>query len=119
MKGRNPQADPELDVLLEGGKVIPRVPEVVRSRSLSRARATMAAMAVIPREPLSAVRRRGLTIALAASLVLAVGAAVATAALRGRAPSPSQPRQPLHTQSGRCTHWMCHRHHQASLHPPR
>jgi hypothetical protein len=94
MKRCNPHSDPELDVLLEGGRVIQRVPEVVRARALSRARATMAAMAVIPREPLSAVRRRGLTIALAASLAMAVGAAVATAALRGRAPSPSQPAPP-------------------------
>jgi hypothetical protein len=94
MKSRIPQADPELDVLLEGGKVIQRVPEVVRARSLSRARATMAAMAVIPHEAISAVRWRGLTVALAASLALAVGAAVATAALRGRTPSPSQPAPP-------------------------
>jgi len=100
MKSHIPQADPELDVLLEDGRVIPRVSEVVRARSLSRARATMAAMAVIPREPLSSVRRRSLTIALAASLAMGVGAAVATAALRGRVPSPSQPAPPavLHTQ---------------------
>jgi hypothetical protein len=45
MKRCNPYADPELDVLLEAGRVIERVPEVVRARSLSRARATMAAMA--------------------------------------------------------------------------
>ena len=94
MKRRNPHSDPELDVLLEGGRVIQRVPEVVRARALSRARATMAAMAALPREPISAVRWRGLTVALAASLALAVGAAVATAALRGRAPSPSQPAPP-------------------------
>jgi hypothetical protein len=100
MKGRIPQADPELDALLESGKVIPPVPEVVRMRHLSRARATMAAMAALPREPSSVVRRRGLTIALAATLAMAVGAAVATAALLGRVPSSSQSLPPAipHTE---------------------
>jgi hypothetical protein len=64
MKRRNPHADPELEVLLEGGRVIQPVPDVVRARSLSRARATMAAMAAIPHEPIPTVRRRGLTVAL-------------------------------------------------------
>jgi hypothetical protein len=91
MKRCNPYADPELDVLLEAGRVIERVPEVVRARSLSHARATMAAMSAISYEPIPAVRRRGLTVALAASLALVVGAAAATAALRGRALNPSQP----------------------------
>jgi len=100
MKRCNPYADPELDVLLEAGRVIERVPEVVRARSLSRARATMAAMAAISHEPIPAVRRRGLTVALAASLALVVGAAAATAALRSRALNPSQPVSPAipHTE---------------------
>ena len=104
MKRRNPHAAPELDVLLEAGRVIQRVPEVVRARSLSRARATMAAMTAIPHEPFSVVRRRGLTVALAASLALAVGAAVATAALRGRASSPSQPAPPAIPRTERPMH---------------
>jgi hypothetical protein len=94
MKCCNPYADPKLDVLLEAGRVIERVPEVVRTRSLSRARVTLAAMAAISHEPIPAVRRRGLTVALAASLALVVGAAAATAALRGQAPPPSQPVPP-------------------------
>jgi hypothetical protein len=100
MKNLNPNSDPELDGLLEDGRVIQRVPEIVRARTLSRARATMAAMAAIPHEPIAVVRRRGLTLALAASLALAAGAAVATAALLGRAPNPSQPVPPTipHTQ---------------------
>jgi hypothetical protein len=100
MKCHYPHAEPEMDVLLEGGRVIPHVPEIVRARSLSRARATMAAMAAVPHEPLSVVRRRGLTVALAASLALATGAAVATAALLVRAPNPSQPAPPTipHTE---------------------
>jgi hypothetical protein len=91
MKSRNSHSDPELDALLEAGRVIPRVPEVVRTRVLSRARATMATTAALPHESTPSVRRRTLTVALAASLALVVGAAVATAALLGRAPSSSQP----------------------------
>jgi len=94
MNRQSPYPDPELDALLEGGKVVQHVPEIVRARSLSRARATMAAMAAIPHEPSAPFRMRGLTVALAASLALAAGAAVATAALLGRAPSPSQPAPP-------------------------
>jgi hypothetical protein len=91
MKCRNSHFDPELDVLLEGGRVIQRVPEVVRARVLSRARATVAAIAALPHGSITTVRRRALTFALAASLALAVGGAGATAAHLGRAPSPSQP----------------------------
>jgi len=93
MKRQEPHLDPELDALLENGRVISPVPEIVRARTLSRARATMAAMAVMPREPIAFLQRRGLTVALAASLALATGAAVATAALLGRAPVPSPPAQ--------------------------
>jgi hypothetical protein len=100
MKCHSPHAEPELDELLEGGRVIPRVPEIVRARSLSRAHATMTAMAAVPHEPITVVRRPGLTVALAASLALATGAAVATAALLGRAPNFSQPAPPTipHTE---------------------
>ena len=104
MKRRNPHSDLELEVLLESGRVIQRLPEVVRARSLSRARATMAALAALPHESISAARWRGLTVALAASLALAVGAAVATAALRGRTPSPSQPTPPAVPHTARPTH---------------
>lgn len=89
-----PNTEPNLDELLAGGRVLEHVPEIVRARSLSRARATMAAMSAIPHEPITVVRRRGFAIALAASLALAAGAAVATAALLGRTPSPSQPAPP-------------------------
>ena len=57
MKRRNPHLDPELEALLDSGRVIPHVPEVVRARALSRARATMAAMAAIPHEWIPAMRR--------------------------------------------------------------
>ena len=94
MNRQEPHLDPELDALLEVGRFVPPVPEIVRVRTLSRARATVAAMAILPREPISTVRRRGLPLALAASLALATGAAVATAALLGRAPSSGTPAPP-------------------------
>ena len=104
MKRLNPHSDSELDVLLAGGKGIQRVPEVVRARSLARARATMSAMAALPHEAIPAVRWRGLTVALAASLALAVGAAVATAALQGRTPSSSPLAPPAFSHPARPMH---------------
>jgi hypothetical protein len=80
--------DPELEALLERGRTIPCVPDVVRARALTRARAIMAGAALTAYPP-PAVRRRGLTLALAASVALVVGAAGAVAAWRG--PSPQRP----------------------------
>ena len=91
MKPHHPHADPELNALLEEGKVIERVPDVVRARALSRVHATLAVIAAIPHEPLPFARRRGLTIALAASLALAVGATAVASVILGRAPGPSNP----------------------------
>jgi hypothetical protein len=76
-----PPDDPELGVLLERGRMIPRLPDVVRARSLARARATMAAGATPQPELIHPVRRRGLLIALAAALALFVVGAGAIAAL--------------------------------------
>lgn len=94
MKRPNRHSDPELDVLLDSGKVIQPVPDVVRARALSRARATMAALAASPHEPIPTVRRRGLIVALAASLALAIGATAVAAVVLGRAPSPREPAPP-------------------------
>ena len=89
MKG----SDPELDALLEEGRIIRPVPDVVRARALARARATMAAGRPVAPFPAweTPARGRGLRIALAASVCLAVGAAVAGAALRGRLPQRFDP----------------------------
>jgi hypothetical protein len=86
MKRHDPHFDPDLDALLERGRIIQRVPDVVRARSLCRARAIMAGAAALPPAPMPAARRRGPLVALAASIALAVVAASAVAALRSRAP---------------------------------
>jgi hypothetical protein len=78
----------ELEALLARGRTIPSVPDVVRARALTRARAIMAGTAVTA-HPIPAARRRGLTLALAASVALIVGAAGAVAAWRG--PSSTRP----------------------------
>jgi hypothetical protein len=79
--------DPELSGLLERGRVIRRVPDVVRARAMARARAALAeARASAPALAAAPPRRRGLRLALAAAVCLAVGAAGATAALLGRTP---------------------------------
>ena len=77
-----PDFDSELDALLEAGKVIPPLPDVVRARSLARARATMTMAALSRIEPTLTPRRRGLTFALAVVAVVAVASASALAALQ-------------------------------------
>jgi hypothetical protein len=90
MKRPDPHSDHALERQLEGGRVIQPVPDVVRARSLSRARATMAAIAAVPHEPVPTLRRLGLIVALAASVALAVGATAVAAVLLGRASSPRE-----------------------------
>jgi len=89
--------DPVLQSLLEGGKSIPPVPDVVRSRALARARATVATGVVRAIEPMPSQWRRALPIALAASIALAVGAAGAAATLlaRSRASQNHVPVRPM------------------------
>ncbi len=77
---RDPDFDSDLEALVEAGKVVPRLPDVVRARSLARARATVVA-APSRSEPIPIPRRRGLTIALAASIAVAVAGSFAWAAL--------------------------------------
>jgi hypothetical protein len=83
--------DPQLETLLERGRIIPRVPDVVRARALARARAhaaaataTVASRVVAP-APATPARGRAWRTALAASVTLIVAAAGAAAALHGRA----------------------------------
>jgi hypothetical protein len=80
--------EPELDRLLERGRIIRPLPDVVRARALARARATVAAAAAETALPAPAatvpVRAGARRIAVAASIALLVGAAGAMAALRAR-----------------------------------
>jgi hypothetical protein len=81
-----------LESMMTQGRAIPGLPDVVRARALARARVVVASAANVTRgEPALATHRRGLWIALAASLALVLGAAGATAALRGW---PSTHREP-------------------------
>lgn len=87
-----PNLDSELHSLLERGKYIPPVPDLARARALARARST--ATSKIRGDVAPSVRRRPLTIALAASAALAVLAATAVAAFhvatrRGETPQPA------------------------------
>jgi hypothetical protein len=81
MRRRNAHVDPDLDALIARGRLIEPVHAVVRARALDRARA-MSSAAGAPRQ-IRAPRRRWMSIALAASFVLAAIAASAIAALRG------------------------------------
>ena len=80
----DPHFDCDLEALLEAGKVIPRLPDVVRARSLARARVTATRAASSPFGPVPATRRGGLSIALAASVAVAIAGASALAALKIR-----------------------------------
>jgi hypothetical protein len=75
-----PHVDFDLDPLLEAGKVIPALPNLVRARSLARARASVVTPAHYRFAPVSIPRRRGLVIALAASAAVVVIGASALAA---------------------------------------
>jgi hypothetical protein len=97
---------PELEQLIERGRIIRPLPDVVRARALARARATVAAAATetaLPAPAATAPARAGARrVAVAASIALLVGAAGAVAALRARpsdvlevappAPPPAIPR---------------------------
>jgi hypothetical protein len=86
-----PHLDSDLNALLEAGKSIPRLPDVVRARSLARARANAATPARSLSGGVSIPRRRGLVIALAASAALAVVGASALAAFGLRAARRGEP----------------------------
>ncbi len=80
--------EPELEQLMERGRIIRPLPDVVRARALARARATVAATAAETALPAPAatapVRAGARRIAVAASIVLLAGGAGALAALRAR-----------------------------------
>jgi hypothetical protein len=87
--------DPDLEVLLERGRIVRPVPDVVRARAMARARAAVAAAAAAPpdaRFPAAApARGHRLRFAVAASLVLIGGAAGAAAALLNHARGIPEP----------------------------
>ena len=82
MKSQRGLSDAELEGLIEDGRVIPRVPDVVRARALARARGAVTTAAMPAPDVVS--HWRGLRVAVAAGVVLALGAAGAVAALHGR-----------------------------------
>jgi hypothetical protein len=91
MKRAQGSFDPEIEALVERGRIIPPAPDVVRARVLARARATVAAGMSSPAAPAVPARGRILRVALAASVALLLGAAGATAALRGWIPRQQEP----------------------------
>jgi hypothetical protein len=90
MNHRGVRLDPAQEALLARARVIRRLPDAVRERVLARARATVAARAAFAptRAAAAPARSPWLRGALAAGMLLAIGAAGAAVALRGRAPYP-------------------------------
>jgi hypothetical protein len=91
MTRHDPPFDPDVEALLEHGRIVKPVADVVRARSLARARATIAAAVAHHPDPMPARWRRALPVALAASVALGVGAAGAAAAFYKRAPQDLLP----------------------------
>jgi hypothetical protein len=85
MKLDSRTGDNELEALLEQGRVIQQIPDVVRARALARARATLAATPMAT--PASPTQSPGawLRIAVAASIAVTAGVAGAAVGLHWRA----------------------------------
>jgi hypothetical protein len=82
----------QFHALLEDGRTVQPLPDVVRARSLARARAAMTRpAAAIPTAPVSLVRRRRVVLTIAASVAFVLGAGLTAAALYGRAPRRLSP----------------------------
>jgi hypothetical protein len=84
----------ELQALLERGRIIGPVPDVVRARVLARARATVAAGSAFAPEQGIPRRAWRLSLAVAASLALLAGVAGGAAALVGRRWNRPEPMVP-------------------------
>lgn len=97
MNSHHLQSEPELEALLAAGKPIDELPEIVRARALSRARASMANPT--PVRVAGPTGRRILALAFAASAVLLVGVAGAVVALRTFVPQPLPPAPPISPHS--------------------
>ncbi len=87
MRLRDRELDPELEAIMERGRIARPAPDVVRARLLARARAAVATAEVSPPLPATAIppSMYGRRIALAAAVTLALATAGAAAALHARA----------------------------------
>lgn len=96
MKTRDALFRRELEALLERCRELPAVPANQRMRSLARARAAAARTAPFPAEAAPVARRRGLVVALAASLAFVIGVGVASAAFyaQSRLQQPARSAEP-------------------------
>jgi hypothetical protein len=85
MKRDDRAFDRDLETMLERGRAIRPLPDVVRARALARARATIAQGAEAAPAPVAAppARTHGRRIALAAAFTLLIGGAGAVAAIHG------------------------------------
>ena len=87
--------DRKLEDMLERGRTIRPLADVVRARALARARTTIAARESSPVGVVTpAAGRRGMRIAVAASLTLIAGATGAVAAIRGNVLERFRPSPP-------------------------
>lgn len=90
MKYFDKALDPELEALLESGRIIRPIEDVVRARALARARATIASASSAAEPPSSmrplTSRSRIRRVAFAATVTLAIGAGAAAAVLGTRGP---------------------------------
>lgn len=102
--------DREVEAILERGRAIRPLPDVVRARALARARATVAKGAEAETAPAAPAPARtyGRRVALAAAFALLIGGAGAVAAIRGGvlerfrpapAPVPTTPIAPSRPQA--------------------
>jgi len=76
--------DPELKMLIEDGRAIPPLSDIVRARSLARARATLAESAKASKVAIHTPGKHRLAIAVAASIAFVLGAAAVAAVQWGR-----------------------------------
>jgi hypothetical protein len=84
MTGEGHAVDPALEQLFERGRIVPRLPDVVRARALARARAASAAGWVPAPAQASPERTPTFPLAMVAVIAFILGAAGTAAGLLGR-----------------------------------
>jgi hypothetical protein len=85
-----------LNALVERGRIVPALPDSVRTRVVARARATLGTVAKEGPPPAPVAHRRGLPVVLAAAVAFVGGVAAASVALhtsRSRTRTPHRPRR--------------------------